>query len=54
MAQNCVEAYQQPPVCITGYEDIHSHINKLLMCVRFSSVVDITELEGLQSVMTAI
>ena len=54
MTENGVEAYLQDPCCIPASGTVHCHINNGLMGFRFSAVVAIVELEGLQALITAI
>jgi len=54
MAENGVKAYLQHPCGIPASGAVHRHINNGLMGFRFSAVVAIAELEGLQTLITAI
>ena len=54
MVENRVEADAENPGGITASRAIHCHINDGLMRVWSGTVVAITELEGLQTVLTAI
>ena len=54
MPENSVEAYPKNSGGIPTSGAIHRHINNGFVCIRFSSVVEVTELEGFEAVLTAI
>lgn len=54
MLKNRVEAYPENSGGIPTSGAIHRHINNGFVCIRFSPVVEVTELEGFEAMLTAI